>query len=157
MRSVRKRFLSSIIWPLIGRQAFLPIAGASMAYDEKTAERVRAVLAGRRDVVEKKMMGGLAFMVDGGMCCSVSGRGGLLVAAEAFGAAPREPHGAPVDMGGRMMARFVCVAPEGYRTSGAIKKWVARRIDSVAAREATPPRGKKRGAAPKHRRPRAGK
>ena len=50
-----------------------------MAYDEKTAERVRALLSDRRDVVEKKLMGGLCFMVKGGMCCSVSGRGGLLV------------------------------------------------------------------------------
>ena len=51
----------------------------SMAYDEETAARVRKVLSGRRDVVEKKMMGGLSFMVDGAMFCSVSGRGGLLV------------------------------------------------------------------------------
>ena len=50
-----------------------------MAYDEKTAARVRKALAGRRDVVEKKLMGGLCFMVKGGMCCSVSGKGGLLV------------------------------------------------------------------------------
>ena len=50
-----------------------------MAYDEKTAERVRRALSHRRDVVEKKLMGGLCFMVKGGMCCSVSGRGGLLI------------------------------------------------------------------------------
>ena len=50
-----------------------------MAYDEKTAARVRKALAGRRDVVEKKLMGGLCFMTQGGMCCSVSGKGGLLV------------------------------------------------------------------------------
>ena len=50
-----------------------------MAYDEKTAARVRAVLSERRGVVEKKLMGGLCFMVQGSMCCSVSGRGGLLV------------------------------------------------------------------------------
>ena len=48
-----------------------------MAYDEKTAERVRKVLSGRREVVEKKLMGGLCFMVKGGMCCSVSGRAGF--------------------------------------------------------------------------------
>jgi hypothetical protein len=47
-----------------------------MAFDERTADRVRAILSGRPDVVEKKMMGGLCFMVKGGMCCSVSGRGG---------------------------------------------------------------------------------
>jgi hypothetical protein len=50
-----------------------------MAYDEKTAARVRKVLSRRRDVVEKKLMGGLSFMVKGALCCSVSGRGGLLI------------------------------------------------------------------------------
>ena len=50
-----------------------------MAYDEKTAERVRRTLGSQRDVVEKKMMGGLCFMVHGTMCRSVSGKGGLLV------------------------------------------------------------------------------
>jgi hypothetical protein len=48
-----------------------------MAYDEKTAERIRKVFSGRADVVEKKMMGGLCFLVTGGKCCSVSGKGGL--------------------------------------------------------------------------------
>ena len=42
-----------------------------MAYDEKTAERVRQALAGQRGVVEKKLMGGLCFMIGGGMCCAV--------------------------------------------------------------------------------------
>ncbi|HSS85611.1 MAG TPA: hypothetical protein VLL30_17770, partial [Reyranella sp.] len=50
-----------------------------MAYDLVTAERVRHLLAERHDVNERKMMGGLMFMVKGGMCCAVSGRGGLLV------------------------------------------------------------------------------
>ncbi len=50
-----------------------------MAYDEKTAGRVRKFLSVRPDVVEKKLMGGLCFMVKGRMCCSVSGKGGLLI------------------------------------------------------------------------------
>ena len=50
-----------------------------MAYDEETAGRIRKLLADRSDVVEKKMMGGLSFMVQDRMCCAVSGRGGLLV------------------------------------------------------------------------------
>ena len=57
----------------------------SRAYDEETAARVRKVLSGRRDVVEKKMMGGLSFMADGAMFCSVGGRGGLLVRVGAEG------------------------------------------------------------------------
>jgi hypothetical protein len=46
-----------------------------MAYDERLAARVRRVLAGRKALVEKKMMGGLCFMLKGGMCCAVTGAG----------------------------------------------------------------------------------
>ena len=121
-----------------------------MAYDEKTAQRVRAVLSGRRDVVEKKMMGGLAFKVKGGMCCSVSGRGGLLVrvGAEVYEQLLREPHAAAVDMGGRTMSGFVRIASDGYRTDAALKSWVERGLAGVADRAA------KRPASGKKKRPR---
>ena len=122
----------------------------SMAYDEETAARVRKVLSGRRDVVEKKMMGGLSFMADGAMFCSVSGRGGLLVrvGAEAQERVLGEPHVQPVGMGKRMMTGFVRVAPEGYRTDAALTKWVERGIAFVAA---NPPaaRAKQKRPAPK--------
>ena len=50
-----------------------------MAYDEKLAERIRRLMAGRRGVIERTMMGGLTFMTESGMFCSASGKGGLLV------------------------------------------------------------------------------
>ena len=105
-----------------------------MAYDEETAERVRKLLSGRSDVSEKKMMGGLCFMVQGRMCCSVSGKGGLLVrvGAGAQQSMLGEPHVSPMDMGGRTMTGFVRVAPEGYRTEGALKAWITRGLDFVA-------------------------
>src|SRR5882762_7922441 len=116
-----------------------------MAYDEKTAGRVRALLSDRRDVVEKKLMGGLSFMVEGSMCCSVSGRGGLLVrvGAEAHAQTLAEPHVQPMGMGGRIMSGFVRVAPEGYRTGAALRKWVERGV--AAARLAKPRGARKRG------------
>ena len=115
-----------------------------MAYDEKTAERVRALLSARRGVVEKKLMGGLCFMVSGSMCCSVSGRGGLLVrvGAETRERMLAEPHVQPVEMRGRTMSGFVRVAPEGYRTGAALGKWVERGI--AAARLAKASGAKKR-------------
>jgi hypothetical protein len=114
----------------------------SVAYDEKTAERVRKVLSGRRDVVEKKLMGGLCFMVKDGMCCSVSGRGGLLVRVgpEAFERMLAEPHVAPMEMRGRTMTGFVRVMPEGYRTEAALRKWVQRGVDFVLSPPAKPSR-----------------
>jgi hypothetical protein len=122
-----------------------------MAYDEKTAARVRKVLAGRRDVVEKKLMGGLCFMMKGGMCCSVSGKGGLLVRVD-IEAAERvllEPHVAPMEMGGRVMRGFVRVAEDGYRTDAALGKWVERGVNAAAARPAKVGRGKSKRAATK--------
>jgi len=136
------------------RQAFGDRGRVCMAYDEKTAERVRAALSARRGVVEKKMMGGLCFIAGGGMCCSVSGRGGLLVrvSAEIYERMLREPHAAPVDMRGRVMTGFVRVAPEGYSSDAALKKWVERGLEGVAARGAKSSPVRKQRTAPKRRR-----
>ena len=105
-----------------------------MAYDEETAGRVRKLLSRHPDVTEKKMMGGLCFMVEGRMCCSVSGRGGLLVrvGTEAQQSMLAEPHVGPMAMGRRMMTGFVRVAPEGYQTETALKSWIKRGLDFVA-------------------------
>ena len=125
-----------------------------MAYDEQTAERVRKVLSGRRDVVEKKMMGGLCFMVNGAMCCSVSGRCGLMVRVgpDAHEETLREPHVTPMEMRGRVMTGFVRVASDGYRTDAALKTWVERGLDYIARRPAKSPPGKKPKAASKRSR-----
>ena len=105
-----------------------------MAYDEKLAARVRQLLLGRTDVTERKMMGGLCFMVKGRMCASASGRGGLLVRVgpDAHAAMLAEPHVEPMGMGKRTMTGFVRVAPEGYRTEAGLKKWIKRGLDLVA-------------------------
>src|SRR5262245_54514665 len=107
-----------------------------MAYDEKTAERIRKVLSRRADVVEKKMMGRLCFLVTGGMCCSVRGKGGLLVRIdpEAQTAILREPQVRPMEMGARTMKGSVRVALEGYRTDAALRTWVMRGIGALASR-----------------------
>jgi TfoX/Sxy family transcriptional regulator of competence genes len=105
-----------------------------MAYDKEVAERIRTLLSGRSDVAEQKLFGGLCFMVRGHMCCAVSGRGGLLVRlgpdAPAF--VFSEPHAAPMEMRGRIMADYLRVAPEGYKTAADLKKWVSRAVDFVA-------------------------
>jgi hypothetical protein len=117
-----------------------------VAYDEKTAARVRQVLSDRRDVVEKQMMGGLCFMVRAGMCCSVSGKGGLLVRVGAAGqeSALRELHVQPMKMGGRVMSGFVRVAPEGFRTDAQLRNWVLRGVACVEGLPPKPARGSRR-------------
>jgi TfoX/Sxy family transcriptional regulator of competence genes len=113
-----------------------------MSYDEMTAGRVRKILSGRHDVVEQKMMGGLCFMVSGNMCCTVSGRGGMLIRIDKAAQARMlaEPHVRPMEMGARTMQGFVRLGPEGYRTDAALRKWVGRGLDAVAALPAKPAR-----------------
>jgi TfoX/Sxy family transcriptional regulator of competence genes len=124
-----------------------------MSYDETTAERVRKILSGRRDVVEKKLMGGLCFMVTDSMCCSVSGKGDLLVRVgkAAHGQTLGEPHVSPMKMGGRTVTGFVRVAPEGYRTDAVLRKWIERGLDYVATLPAKSSRRKSSRKAPKRR------
>jgi TfoX/Sxy family transcriptional regulator of competence genes len=112
-----------------------PARGDAMAYDENTAARVRKLLAGQRDVAEKKMMGGLCFMVNNTMCCTVSGRGGMLirVGPDAHARMLQEPHTSPMEMRGRIMTGFVRVAPDGYQSDAELKNWVKRGLDFVAA------------------------
>jgi hypothetical protein len=91
-------------------------------------------------------MDGLCFIVKGGMCCSVSRRGGLLirVGVDAQDRILRGPHVRPMEMGRRTMTGFVRVAPEGYRTDAALKTWVERGLDAVALRRANPSRERRR-------------
>ncbi|MET4067796.1 TfoX/Sxy family transcriptional regulator of competence genes [Bradyrhizobium sp. S3.2.6] len=112
-----------------------------MAYDEGTAARVRRLLAGQRHVAEKKMMGGLCFMVDNVMCCTISGRGGMLfrVGPEAHARMLKEPHTSPMEMRGRIMTGFVRVSDEGTRTDVRLKLWVKRALDFVATMPTKPP------------------
>ena len=79
-------------------------------------------------------MGGLCFMVQGAMCCSVSGRGGLLirVGRELYPKLVREPHAGPMKMGRRTMSGFVRVDPRGYSTDAALAVWVERGLACVA-------------------------
>jgi TfoX/Sxy family transcriptional regulator of competence genes len=101
-----------------------------MAYDEDLAERLRELLAGEKGISEKKMFGGLAFLVQGNMCVSASGQGGLLARidpAETEAALAR-PHVSLMVMGGRSMDGWVRVAPEGVRTKRQLSSWVTRSL-----------------------------
>ncbi|HKC14247.1 MAG TPA: TfoX/Sxy family protein [Vicinamibacteria bacterium] len=105
-----------------------------MAYDNKTADRVRRILSRRRDVVEKRMVGGLCFMVRGSMCCGVTSTALMVrVGPEAREWALAQPHVRPMKFAGRSLAGFVCVDPAGFRTETALASWVQRGIDFVTA------------------------
>lgn len=116
-----------------------------MSYDEKTAERVRRILSGRADVLEKKMFGGLCFMVNGSMCCGLTQAAFMVrVGPEHYQEALAQPHARPMDFTGRPLIGMVYVDPAGYRTDVALAKWVARGVDFVAALPAKNRAAKKR-------------
>ena len=111
-----------------------------MAYDEDLANRIRELLADVEAITEKKMFGGLAFLLHGNMAVAASGRGGLLVRVDPdeTDAAVARPHAARMEMRGRTMDGWITVAPEGLATKRALAPWVKR---GVAFARTLPPKG----------------
>jgi hypothetical protein len=97
-----------------------------VAYDEALADRVRTLLAGEANLTEKRMFGGLAFLIGGNMSVSVSGQGGLLLRCEPAETADlaQEPHASTAVMRGRAMEGWLRVAPDGVQSDEALQKWV---------------------------------
>ena len=98
-----------------------------VAYDEELAARVREVLADEPALSEKRMFGGLAFLLGGNMAVSASGQGGLLVRCdpERTGTLVGEPGVKRFEMGGRSMDGWLHVQPEAVTTDQELARWVA--------------------------------
>jgi TfoX/Sxy family transcriptional regulator of competence genes len=107
------------------------VRSSVVAYDEELADRVRQLLGSRGDVAEKKMFGGLAFLIGGNLAVSVSGKGGLMLRCdpEETDALVREPHAAPFEMRGRFMEGWLRVEVDGLRTRSQLDRWVTRGVD----------------------------
>jgi TfoX/Sxy family transcriptional regulator of competence genes len=107
-----------------------------MSYDERLASRIRALFEDREDVVEKKMFGGLCFMVSGAMCCGLTKSDFMVrVGPEKYDEALAQPHARPMDFTGRPLKGMVYVAPEGLRTRAALARWVERGVAFVDGAE----------------------
>ena len=108
-----------------------------MAYNEKLAARIRAILADRADVREQKMFGGLTFMVAGRMCCGVNGVELIVrLDPDREDKALAKPHARLMDLTGRPMRGFVTVQPEGLK-GAQLNQWVQ---EAVARAESLPPK-----------------
>jgi TfoX/Sxy family transcriptional regulator of competence genes len=106
-----------------------------VAFDEDLAWRLREALAAAgATVTEKKMFGGLSFLVGGNMCVSARGGGGLLVRVDPKddAAALAEPGAKPMDMGRGPMAGWITVEQEGVATDEAVTAWVDRSLSYVS-------------------------
>jgi TfoX/Sxy family transcriptional regulator of competence genes len=104
-----------------------------MAYDEDLANRLRELLADEDGITEKKMFGGLAFLLHGNMSVSASRNGGLLARIDPADtdAALARPHVSLMQMGGRTMDGWITVTPEGVRTKRDLGAWVKRSVKYV--------------------------
>ena len=102
-----------------------------MAYDEDLANRLRELLAGERGVEEKRMFGGLAFLINGNMAACASGKGGLMVRVPPDDTAEllTRDHTEPMVMAGREARGWIRVGDGGVRTKRQLQSWVTRGID----------------------------
>ena len=112
---------------------------SGMAYDEDLANRIRELIAAEPDVTERRMFGGLAFLVGGHMSVAASGQGGLLVRVDPdeTEALLARPHAGPFEMRGREMAGWLRVDPDGVKTKRQLEPWVRR---GVAYARSLPPK-----------------
>ena len=112
-----------------------------LSVDPEAAARVRRLLSGRDDVVERTMVGGLSFLVNGNMCCGVTGTALMIrVGADGREQALREPHVRPMLLGGRVLSGFICIEPAGYAADDALASWVRRGLDFASGLPAKPVR-----------------
>jgi TfoX/Sxy family transcriptional regulator of competence genes len=100
-----------------------------MAFDEALGDRIRTILASRKDVAERKMFGGLVYMVDGHMACGVIHDDLFLrVGRDGLADALAEPNTRPMDFTGKPSREMVYVAPAGTANDADLARWVATAI-----------------------------
>jgi TfoX/Sxy family transcriptional regulator of competence genes len=105
-----------------------------MPYDEGLAERIRTVLADHQGVVEKKMFGGIAFMIRGHMSVGIV-KDALMVrvGTEQHEKLLRRPHARPMDFTGRPMKGFLFVDSSGLESDTDLEEWIAHGVDYAAS------------------------
>jgi hypothetical protein len=119
-----------------------------MAYSEELADRIRAELSSVSDVIEKKMFGGIAFMVSDSMAVGIIGDDLMArVGPDNYERALARPHAGVMTFTGRPFKGFVLVGAKGITTRAALRKWV----DECVAFALTLPKKTKKTKAPKRK------
>ncbi|MEX2260694.1 MAG: TfoX/Sxy family protein [Bryobacteraceae bacterium] len=105
-----------------------------MPYDERLAERVRSALSGWKGFEERRMFGGIAFLLNGNMCCGVT-KDLLVLRLGPQGAelALRRKHTREMDFTGKPMKGMVYVQPEGVRTEAGLQGWLEQAMQFAQA------------------------
>ena len=106
-----------------------------MVYSEELAQRIRKNLSPfKKHVEEKKMMGGLTFMLHGKMCCGVVKNDMMVrIGPEGYAEALGQPHARAMDFTGRPLRGFVFVGPRGYKTDEDLANWVNQATEFVSS------------------------
>jgi TfoX/Sxy family transcriptional regulator of competence genes len=101
-----------------------------MAYDEELANRLRETLQGEAGLSEKRMFGGLAFLINGNMAVSASSQGGLLLRVDPAetDALIESPHAARFVMRGRAMDGWLRIDPGGIEADDELERWASRGV-----------------------------
>lgn len=103
-----------------------------MAYDEQLAKRVRPLLSRRSGFSEKKMFGGVGYLLDGNMCIGVWKEFLIVrVGPDGYHAALRKSFAKKFDITGRAMTGWVMVAPEGVADDDELSEWVLHAVAFV--------------------------
>src|SRR5690349_20766110 len=103
-----------------------------MAFDQAVADRLRSALARRRGLTERKMFGGLVFMLHGNMVCGVMGDSVLLKLGEEGAAVVLgQPHIGEFHFAGRVSKGMIVLAPAGLETDGDLRRWVEQAVQFV--------------------------
>lgn len=99
-----------------------------MAVSELLADRVRMLLATEAGLTEKKMFGGLCFLIDGNMACGITGENDLMlrVGPDAYEGALEQPGARPMDFTGRPMKGMVFVDPDSCGDEEALAAWLTK-------------------------------
>ena len=106
-----------------------------MAFDENLAARIRNQLGKKKGLTEKKMFGGVAFLLNGNMSCGVHGAEMIVrLASDDTDAALKQNHTRIFDLsGGRPMKGWILVEPQGLKTDKALAKWIETGINYAAS------------------------
>jgi hypothetical protein len=101
-----------------------------VAYDEDLANRIRELVQDEPGLTEKRMFGGLAFLINGNMAVSASGQGGLLLRVDPTDtpALVRRPEASRFEMRGREMDGWLRIDPKGLATNRQLTSWVSRGV-----------------------------
>ena len=105
-----------------------------MAYDEKLADRIRKIIGRRKGITEKKMFGGLSFLLNGKMFCGVLKEDLVLrISHDEFEVALKKPNVRPMDFTGRPMKGFIYINPKGCKSDKSLKQWVRLSYNHAAS------------------------